>query len=123
MNNILVGHEFDSSFKFESTYFDVAKIKQIRKNETTFSQIIELMGKPQGECLYPLIKNKVYHVKFIKKLLKLLLFRGGSQGGHGTGLKNRRCGFDSHPPHQSLFPIITTKNRCYLNIVGGKVEL
>ena len=26
---------------------------------------------------------------------------GGSQGGHGTGLKNRLCGFDSHPPHQS----------------------
>lgn len=37
--------------------------------------------------------NPVSRSKYLRPLW------GGSQGGHGTGLKNRRCGFDSHPPH------------------------
>lgn len=57
-NNILVGHEFTSSFKDDSTYFDAIKISHIKKGETTFDQITALLGNRYGECVYPLTKNK-----------------------------------------------------------------
>ncbi len=47
---------------------------------------------------------------------------GGSQVGHGTGLKNRRCGFDSHPPHQIFYPITTVNNWCHFHLFGGNLN-
>ena len=38
-------------------------------------------------------------VRFPPRPPKRRILWGGSQGGQGTGLKNRLCGFDSHPPH------------------------
>ena len=57
-DNILVGYEFTSSFKADNSYFDENKVSQIKKGKTTRDQVIELMGKPAGMHLYPLIKNK-----------------------------------------------------------------
>jgi len=57
LDNTLVGYEFVSSFKEDNSYFDENKINQIKKDETTRDQVIELLGKPAGMYLYPLIKS------------------------------------------------------------------
>jgi outer membrane protein assembly factor BamE (lipoprotein component of BamABCDE complex) len=57
-NDLLVGQEFVSSFPDDSTEFDETKISAITKGKSTRTEILSLLGKPNGEALYPLIKNK-----------------------------------------------------------------
>jgi hypothetical protein len=57
-DNVLVGHGYNSSFKSDCTFIDPAKVKQIKKGGTTFSQAIDILGKNYGECLYPLVKDE-----------------------------------------------------------------
>ena len=54
----LVGHEFTSSFEQDKTDFDVSRVQQIRKNNTTETEVIALLGRPQGAQIYPLIAEK-----------------------------------------------------------------
>lgn len=57
-NDQMVGQEFVSSFAADITDFDDSKITQIIKGKTTRSEVIALLGKPSGEAIYPMIKDK-----------------------------------------------------------------
>ena len=61
--NKLVGHEFTSSWAVDSTDFDESKVDAIIKGTTTIQQVIELLGKPGGEYIYPLAKNEAEKAK------------------------------------------------------------
>ncbi len=56
-NNKVVGYEFTSSWKEDSTNFDSAKVSQINKGESTRSDIVRLFGNPGGKYIYPVIPN------------------------------------------------------------------
>lgn len=57
-NDTLVGDEFNSTMDGEKTEFDTDKIGSIQKGKTTREEVIALMGKPSGEVIYPVIKDK-----------------------------------------------------------------
>ena len=57
-NDVLVGHEFVSSFDEDKTDFDGTKAQQIRKGETTESGVITLLGPPHGAYVYPMIADR-----------------------------------------------------------------
>ena len=56
-NDKLVGYEFASSWKEDSTDFDGAKVSQIKNGESTRSDVVRLLGNPGGRYIYPLIPN------------------------------------------------------------------
>jgi outer membrane protein assembly factor BamE (lipoprotein component of BamABCDE complex) len=83
-SDLLVGQEFISSFPDDATEFDEAKVSEIIKGKSTRADVISLLGKPNGEALYPLIKSKtesgiiysyshvkgsVFNMKFYSKIL------------------------------------------------------
>jgi hypothetical protein len=83
-NDLLVGQEFVSSFIGDATEFDETKVSAIIKGKSTRAEVIALLGKPNGEAIYPVIKNKaetglvysyshakgsVFDMKFYSKLL------------------------------------------------------
>jgi hypothetical protein len=53
----LVGYEFSSSWKEDSTNFDSGKVSQIKKGESTRSDVVRLFGNPGGKYIYPLIPD------------------------------------------------------------------
>jgi hypothetical protein len=55
-NDILVGYHYLSSFPTDSTDFDEARVGRIQRGQTTAKQVVELMGPPGGEYIYPLAK-------------------------------------------------------------------
>jgi hypothetical protein len=55
-NDVLVGHEFVSSWSEDSTDFDESKVGQITKGKTTRSEVVQLIGKPGGRYIHPMIK-------------------------------------------------------------------
>lgn len=57
-NDLLVAQEFVSSFPDDATEFDEAKVPTIIKGKSTRADVTSLLGRPNGEALYPLIKNK-----------------------------------------------------------------
>lgn len=57
-DNRLVGYEFSSSWKSDSTNFDGGKVTQIKKGESTRSDVVRLLGNPGGKYIYPLIPGK-----------------------------------------------------------------
>lgn len=57
-DNKLVGYEFASSWKEDSTNFDSRKVVKIKKGESTKEDIVRLFGKPGGEYIYPIIPNR-----------------------------------------------------------------
>lgn len=82
--NTLAGQEFISSFKVDATDWDESKVPQILKGQSTRAEVISLLGKPSGEVIYPIIKNKdeqalvyayaqakgtVFNMSFYNKLL------------------------------------------------------
>ncbi len=84
LKDILVGHEFTSSYTDDNTYFEDSKIDQIKKGTTTRSQVIQIIGNDYGKYIYPLIKEKdekalvylysqtkgsSFNLKFYQKLL------------------------------------------------------
>jgi hypothetical protein len=56
-NNVLVGKEFTSSFKTDSTYFALDRAKSIRQGMTE-QEVVALVGKAGGEYRYPVIASK-----------------------------------------------------------------
>ena len=58
LNNVLVGHEYSSSFAGDTTDFDETLVGQIRPGETSRERVLELFGKPGGGCVYPMIPRK-----------------------------------------------------------------
>ena len=82
--NKLVGHDFTSSWEIDSTDFDESKISEIKEGSTTIQEVIELLGSPDGEYIFPLatnetekakvysysqVKGSVFSMKFYRKLL------------------------------------------------------
>jgi hypothetical protein len=57
-NDVMVGHEFTSSFEEDKTDFDVTKVPQIRKGETTETAVTTLLGPAPGGYIYPMIADK-----------------------------------------------------------------
>jgi hypothetical protein len=57
-NDVLVGHEFVSSWSEDNTDFDESKVGQIAKGKTTRSELVQLLGKQSGHFIYPMIKSK-----------------------------------------------------------------
>src|SRR5258705_3115884 len=58
LNGVLVGHDFTSSFGEDRTNFDIAKVQQIKEGQATEASVVNLLGKPQGVYLFPLIKDR-----------------------------------------------------------------
>jgi hypothetical protein len=57
LDNILVGEQFVSSFKSDNSNFDDTKIAAIVKGKTTRSQVVQLLGRPSGSYIIPLVKT------------------------------------------------------------------
>jgi len=55
-NDTLVGHEFVSSFKDDNSDFDDSKVASIVKGKTSRAEVTQLIGKPSGAYIYPMIK-------------------------------------------------------------------
>jgi hypothetical protein len=58
VDNTLVGYEFVSSFAEDNTDFNEMKINQITEGKTTLDEVIQLLGKPSGYYVYPLIESE-----------------------------------------------------------------
>ncbi len=56
-NNVLVGKEFTSSFKSDSTYFEKGATKLIKKGMSK-ADVIKKLGEAGGEFRYPMTSNK-----------------------------------------------------------------
>lgn len=54
----LVGHEFTSSWKEDSTNFDGAKAAQIQKGRSTLADVTRLIGQPGGRYVYPMVPGE-----------------------------------------------------------------
>ena len=61
--NKLVGHEYSSTWAADSTDFDEFIVGDIKIGTTTIQQVVELIGKPGGEFVYPLVKNELEKAK------------------------------------------------------------
>ena len=57
----LVEYLFYSSFEDDHTDFDETKIPEIQKGQTTFPQVISLLGKPAGFSIFPFVRAKDEH--------------------------------------------------------------
>ena len=92
LNGTLIGQEFVSSFKEDSTDFDESKISSLQKGKSTKSDVIALFGKPSGNYIFPLVANKddaglvyqysqvkgsAFNLKFYQKLLIISLNKTG----------------------------------------------
>ena len=55
-NDTLVGYEFLSSWAEDSSDFDESKMNQIVKGLTTRAEVVQLLGRPSGFAIYPMIK-------------------------------------------------------------------
>jgi hypothetical protein len=49
----LVGFDYMSSFAVDQTGFDELTVKQIKRGETTRTEVLDLAGKPSGQFIYP----------------------------------------------------------------------
>jgi hypothetical protein len=82
--DLLVGQEFISSFPQDATEFDESKVPAIVKGRTTRDEVVALLGRPNGEAIYPLIRSRtetgivysyshakgsVFNMKFYSKAL------------------------------------------------------
>jgi hypothetical protein len=56
-DNMLVGHEFLSSWAEDSTDFDETERRKIIRGTTTEAEVIALLGKPSGYEIYPMIES------------------------------------------------------------------
>ena len=56
LDDALVGQEFVSSFKSDNSNFDDTKVAAIVKGKTTRSEIVQLIGRPSGSYIPPMVK-------------------------------------------------------------------
>jgi len=91
VDDTLVGYEFISSFAEDNTDFDEMKINQITEGKTTLHEVIQLLGKPSGYYIYPMIesesgeaatyayseaKGSAFNMKMFRKMLVITYDRG-----------------------------------------------
>jgi len=88
--NILVGQEFISSFKSDSSNFDETKIAAIKKGKTTRSEVIKILGQPTGTFIAPVVEES-----FVEAIgYAYTVVRGGPFSGMKTFTKVLRVSFD-----------------------------
>lgn len=80
--DVLIGTEFTSSFKEDSSNFDDSKVEYIKKGETTRSQVLLTFGRPSIVYVEPLVKKT--HGEAIGYLYQT------TRGNVYTGLKFKR---------------------------------
>jgi outer membrane protein assembly factor BamE (lipoprotein component of BamABCDE complex) len=83
-NDTLAGHEFISSWAADSSDFDESKVKDIVKGKTTRAQLMQMLGKPAGYYVFPMIRDatgeaavyayaettgSAFNLKFSRKIL------------------------------------------------------
>lgn len=91
-NGVVVGSEFTSSFKEDGTDFDESKLASIKKGETTVDNVVNLLGRPSGEFIFPLTasaqdkalvylymqtKGSAFNLRFYKKALTIAYNESG----------------------------------------------
>ena len=91
-NDKLVGYEFTSSWKEDSTDFDSGKVSQVKKGESTKTDVMRLFGTPGEKYIYPVIQNNseeavnyvyqhskgsAFNLKFHQKLLVVTFNKQG----------------------------------------------
>ncbi|MDF1794380.1 MAG: hypothetical protein P1U88_20880, partial [Thalassobaculaceae bacterium] len=52
----LVGHQFTSNFKSESTDFDESVVTSFKEGETTRADVVAKLGPPTGNWIYPMVE-------------------------------------------------------------------
>lgn len=57
-NDVLVGKEYNSSYKEDSTRFDAQKAMTLVIGKSTRADVIAALGQAPGEIMYPLVKDK-----------------------------------------------------------------
>jgi hypothetical protein len=55
-NDLLVGQEFHSSFKVDSSDFNNSRIESLRKGQTTRGEVVQILGKPTASFIPPMVK-------------------------------------------------------------------
>ena len=85
-DGVLVGQEFVSSFKSDNSDFDASKVSAIAKGSMDRAAVIQLLGKPTGTYVFPMVKEtsgeaigyaysathrRPFGVKFSRKLLRV----------------------------------------------------
>ncbi len=55
---VLVGHDYTSSFSDDKTDFEDSSVDRIKKGDTSAAQVIDILGRPTGELIFPLAKAK-----------------------------------------------------------------
>lgn len=55
-SEVLVGEEFLSSFKEDHSSFDDQKVPLLVKGKTSRAEVIQLLGRPSGRFLAPMVK-------------------------------------------------------------------
>ena len=58
LDDVLVGHHYTSAHPEDKTDFHDTKAYQLKKGQTTRAQVIELLGRPSGLYIYPMIGSK-----------------------------------------------------------------
>ena len=90
--NILVGQEFISSFKSDSSNFDDTKVSVIKKGKTTRSEVIQIFGHPTATYIEPVVKAS--YGEAIGYAYTTV--RGGPFTGFKTFTKILRISFDEN---------------------------
>jgi hypothetical protein len=113
--DVLVGHNFTSSFPEDKTDFDATKAQPIRKGETTESAVVALLGRPHGIYAYPLISDKdaraavylyqetkgtAFNLKFYHQILVVQFDPAGAvkEVGARAGTRTRPWAHPGPPP-------------------------
>jgi hypothetical protein len=86
----LVGQEFLSSFKSDSSNFDGSKVERIRKGQTTRAEVTQLLGAPTALFIPPMVKSTAGEaIGYAYQAT-----RGGLFSGFKVSLKSLRVSFD-----------------------------
>ena len=56
LSDKLVGQDFVSSFKADNSNFDDGKVSSIVKGKTKRTDVAQLLGRPSGSYIYPIVK-------------------------------------------------------------------
>ena len=90
--NILVGKEFISSYKSDSSNFDEAKTTVIKKGETTRSEVTKILGQPTAAYIPPMVDTSSGEAIGYA----YTTVRGGPFTGFKTFTKILRISFDEN---------------------------
>jgi hypothetical protein len=74
----LVGHGFSSTWRNDSTDFDETKVGQIVKGESTYADVVRLLGEPGGRLGYPMTESPDLHA---------VTYRFSQVNGRGNKMK------------------------------------